>query len=131
MLKYFLLALGGALGTVLRYIVSGIDYRLADGIFPASTLAVNLAGSLGIGFFWGLFEQVSISPQTRLFIFMGIFGGFTTFSTFSLENFHLLRDGEYKIALLNIILSNLFGIILVFAGYFIALALINLLVKRG
>ncbi|MFB3918973.1 MAG: fluoride efflux transporter CrcB [Candidatus Velamenicoccus archaeovorus] len=125
-MKFFLIGLGGAIGTVLRYIISGLDYKYSYGIFPISTLVVNLAGSFAIGFLWGLFEVVAISPQVRMFIFIGVLGGFTTFSTFALENFNLFRDGEHPIALLNILVSNLCGIFLVFAGYALARMFVSL-----
>ncbi len=116
-MKILLLASGGAIGTILRYYLSGLAYRGSSGMFPWGTLAVNLGGSLVIGFLWGLFEAKGMSPQMRNFIFIGILGGFTTFSTFALESFNLIRDGEIRIALANIIVSNLFGMILVFAGF--------------
>lgn len=119
-MKYLLVALGGAAGTLLRYIVSGLDYKYSNGVFPFSTLVVNLSGSFAIGFLWGLFEGSTLSPAIRMFIFIGILGGYTTFSTFTLENFNLIRDGEVRIALVNVLSSNALGICLVFAGYIIA-----------
>ena len=118
---------GGAAGTVLRYVFSGFVYRCtAAGVFPAGTLAVNLAGSLVIGFLWGLFELTAVSVNVRLFLLIGVLGGFTTFSTFSLENFSLLRDGEYMLALTNVLLSTLAGILLVFVGYGFSRLLLSL-----
>jgi len=125
MLRLFFIALGGSIGTLLRYIASGIDYRFSNGVFPVSTLAVNLAGSLAIGFLWGIAECLAISSMMRMFIFIGILGGFTTFSTFCLENFNLIRDGEFGIALINILASNIIGVILVFAGFAAARFLIS------
>jgi len=125
MLKFLLIGLGGAIGAVARYIVSGIDYKWSFGIFPVSTLIVNLSGSFVIGFLWGLFEVVAVSSNLRMFVFIGILGGFTTFSTFALENFNLLKDGERNIAFLNILISNMLGIGLVFAGYLIAKLVVN------
>ncbi|HQP91776.1 MAG TPA: CrcB family protein [Candidatus Omnitrophota bacterium] len=125
MTKIILIGLGGAIGSIVRYILSGIDYRLSGGVFPVSTIVVNLLGSFAIGFLWGLFEVVAISSGSRMFIFMGILGGFTTFSTFALENFNLIRDGERNIAFANIILSNFFGVGLVFIGYGLSRMLIN------
>lgn len=120
MLRFFYVGIGGAIGAVLRYCVSGITYRFLGGGFPWGTLSVNLIGSLLIGFLWGLFESVVVSQNIRLLLFIGILGSFTTFSTFSLENFHLLRDKEFGFFALNVTVNLLFGIILIFAGYFIS-----------
>ena len=126
MLRYFFVALGGALGSVFRYAVSGLDFKISNGIFPSSTLLVNLSGSLLIGLLWGLFERFEFSPLLRVFLFVGILGGFTTFSSFSLENFNLIRDGEIKTAVIYILITNLGGLALAFFGYFIARFLTNL-----
>jgi len=126
MLRFFVIGLGGAIGTLLRYIVGGLDYRFSSGIFPVSTLVVNVTGSLAIGFLWGIVDRFAVSPNTRLFIFIGILGGYTTFSTFSLETFNLMRDGEYRIALMNVFLSFILSIVAVFVGYFISKTLLNL-----
>lgn len=125
MLRFFVIALGGAIGAVLRYLVGGLDYRFSGGIFPVSTLVVNASGSLITGFLWGIVDRFAIPPNMRLFIFVGILGGYTTFSTFSLESFNLLRDGEYRIALLNIFFSNTLAVGFVFLGFFALRSLIN------
>ena len=127
MTKFILLAAGGAIGTLLRYSLSGLTYNFINGIFPWGTLVVNLAGSLAIGLLWGFFEMENMSPGLRNFIFAGVLGGFTTFSTFSLESFNLLRDGEIRLAISNIVVSNIVGIALVFAGFFISRYIINLI----
>jgi len=129
--RFFIIALGGAIGTLFRYILSGLDYKISNGIFPVSTLIINLLGSLVIGFLWGLFEHVTVSSQTRMFIFIGILGGFTTFSTFSLESFNLFRDGEFKIAIINIITTNVLGVALVFVGFAMAKLLTDFLKYGG
>jgi CrcB protein len=125
MTKILLIGLGGAIGAMSRYIISGIDYKYSFGIFPLSTLIVNLSGSFILGFLWGLFETVAVSSNIRMFIFIGILGGFTTFSTFALENFNLFRDGEKNIAFANILISNILGISLIYVGYILAKALMN------
>ncbi len=91
-----LVALGGALGSVLRWSVSSWLARLSrDAAFPWGTLAVNIAGSAAIGFVLTLaFERGSVPPAVRLFLVTGVLGGFTTFSAFSWETLTLMRDGH-------------------------------------
>ena len=126
MSKLILIAAGGAAGTLLRYSLSGLTYRVLDGIFPWGTLFVNLMGSFAIGLLWGVFEIENLSPNMRNFIFIGVLGGFTTFSTFALENFNLFRDGEIKLAISNLLASNIFGVLLVFTGFLLSKYIINL-----
>lgn len=126
MLRFFVIGLGGAIGTLLRYIMGGLDYRFSSGVFPISTFVVNVTGSLAIGFLWGIVDRFAISPNVRLFIFIGVLGGYTTFSTFSLETFNLMRDGEYRIAIMNAALSVVLSIGAVFAGYIASKTLMNL-----
>jgi CrcB protein len=103
-----------------------MTYRASGGIFPTGTLAVNLGGSLAVGCLWALFEKGALTPNARLFLLTGLLGGFTTFSTFTLENFSLLRDGELKLAAANVLVSNVAGIFLVFAGF----KGVNLILRR-
>jgi len=88
---------------------------------------VNLLGSFIIGLLWGTWETTNMSSHTRTFLFIGILGGFTTFSSFTLETMNLFRDGEYGMATLNILANNILGLILVFAGFFAARGLVNLI----
>lgn len=126
MLRFFYIAIGGAIGALLRYWISGVANRLFYSEFPWGTLSVNLIGSLIIGFLWGISEFVFISRDMKVLIFIGILGSFTTFSTFSLESFHLLRDGEYGFLSINIFLNFFLGIVLVFAGVFLSRYIFNL-----
>jgi len=126
-IKILLLLAGGAIGTVSRYAVSGLTHKYVDGTFPYGTLMVNILGSLIIGLLWGIWETANISSNMRTFIFIGILGGFTTFSTYSLETLNLFREGEVKMAVLNILANNVFGILMVFAGFFAARSLVNLI----
>ena len=116
-MKFIFIAAGGAVGALLRYAVSGLAQRSFEGVFPWGTLSVNLIGSFFIGFLGGIFERFTAPPNLKIFILIGLLGAFTTFSTFSFENFNLFRDGEIKLALSNILISNFFGIALVFAGF--------------
>ena len=120
-------AAGGAVGAVLRYVVSGWSQRMFPATFPWGTLIVNLSGSLVIGLLWGTFESVVVSPNIRLFVLIGLLGSFTTFSTFSLESLNLVRDGEYALLCWNVSLSVILGIGLAFTGYVSARSIIGVL----
>jgi CrcB protein len=100
----FLVGAGGFIGSILRYVVSGYVQQLAPSAgFPYGTLVVNLAGCLIIGFLAQLAEVRGVfTAETRIFIFIGILGGFTTFSTFGNETMNLLREGENWPALFNL-----------------------------
>jgi CrcB protein len=120
--QLLLLAAGGAIGTVGRYLVSSLAFRWFHGAFPVGTLAVNLLGSLAAGFLWGWFERAAVPPHLRLFLLAGVLGGFTTFSAFSLENLNLLRAGEVRIAVWNIVITNALCLAMAVAGFVIARA---------
>ena len=113
-----LVGTGGFLGSVLRYLISGWVFRLLDKPwFPAGTLAVNLAGCLAIGFLGGIAEQRRIfEPEIRFFVFVGILGGFTTFSAFAYETASLAHDARLTAALLNITLQVVVGLLAVWLG---------------
>ncbi len=114
--RILIIAAGGSIGAVLRYLISEIVYRFTSPTFPWGTLTVNLLGCYLIGLAWQYSEMYMVSTGTRIFVLTGILGAFTTFSTFSLETLTLLRDGEIKMAVLNQIASVSFGLILVIAG---------------
>ncbi len=98
--------LGGGLGAALRYWLSGGVYRFLPPTFPYGTLAVNVLGCLAIGFLMAFFEErFLVQPLLRLFLTIGILGGFTTFSTFSFETVELLREGSFVAGFTNIALS--------------------------
>jgi len=120
MVRLLYIAIGGAVGAVFRYLVSGWTHRVFDDGFPWGTLSVNLIGSLVIGLLWGVSEMITISNNIRLLVFLGILGSFTTFSTFSLENYNMLRDGEYWFVTVNIAATVFFGLMLVFLGLFLS-----------
>ena len=123
-MNWISIAVGGAAGALLRYLVSGWAYALLGEGFPWGTLSVNLIGSFLIGFLWRLFDQIAIAPNTRTLIFVGGLGAFTTFSTYGLESLNLLRSGQYKLGLLNMLGSNVLGILFVFLGFVAARAVL-------
>jgi CrcB protein len=118
MQRTILIALAGLAGTLLRYWVAGHVARQYEETFPWGTMAVNLIGCLLTGaVFYVTEERFLINPTVRTVVLIGLLGGFTTFSSYGLQTFVLLRDGEYGLATLNIITSNVLGLFMVWAGY--------------
>ncbi|MSS72628.1 MAG: fluoride efflux transporter CrcB [Candidatus Latescibacteria bacterium] len=114
--RLLLVGTGGFIGSVLRYLASGFVQQ-GTVQFPYGTLAVNLAGCLTIGFLSELAEAYGVfTPETRSFVFVGILGGFTTFSAFGNETVNLLRDGEGLLALANVGAHVVLGLGAVWAG---------------
>jgi len=105
-MKYWLIGLGGGLGTLARFWVSGLVARHFGETFPWGTLLVNLSGSLVIGFFatsTGTEGRWLVAPATREFFMLGVCGGYTTFSSFSLQTLKLIQDGEWFRAGANVV----------------------------
>ena len=117
--KILLVIAGGALGSLLRYMTSDLMQKYYQGGFPIGTFTVNIIGSFIIGILWSIAEIMNLSMSFRLFIFVGILGGFTTFSSFSIESINLIRDNHFKIALLYINATNVIGIAISFEGIFV------------
>ncbi len=108
---------GGCIGTIARYLLSKWITEISGPTFPMGTLVVNLLGSLLIGLFYGLSERGSLlSTEWRLFLTVGLCGGFTTFSTFATENLLLLRDNELFYFALYAGLSLFLSLVAVFLG---------------
>jgi CrcB protein len=119
MLKLLWVGCGGFLGSAARYVLGGWLNRLAArALFPYETLIINGIGCLTIGVLAGLIESRGVlTPETRLFVLVGILGGFTTFSSFGYETFQLLRDGETVAGAVNVLSQVFLGIGAVFAGH--------------
>jgi len=120
---YLWIGLGSALGGMARYWCSGVMARLIGETFPWGTLLVNVLGSLIIGFFATLVApdgRLFVDATTRQFVMLGILGGYTTFSSFSLQTLALLNDGEWLYAGLNIGASVILCLVAVWVGHIIA-----------
>ncbi len=127
-MKILAIGIGGIIGTLLRYWVSGVFNYLISEDFPWGTLSVNLIGSFFIGLLWALFsKRLYLNPELRALIFIGILGSFTTFSSYALESLNLFRNNEIKAAILNIVYNNVFGLFAVILGTASAYYLIKLL----
>jgi len=111
-------ALGGAVGSVSRYLLGTWAQAISNSIdFPYGTLTVNLIGCFVIGFLSQLAEGRGVfTPESRLLVFFGLLGGFTTFSSFGNDTINLLRDGEVLNALVNVGANVIVGLFLVWLG---------------
>jgi fluoride exporter len=121
--SYFWIAVGSALGGVARYWCSGVAARLVGETFPWGTFIVNVIGSFIIGFFatlTGPDGRVYASSLVRQFVMFGICGGYTTFSSFSLQTLNLMNDGEWFRAGANVVLSVICCMAAVWAGHVLA-----------
>ena len=123
MLIYLAVAAGSALGGVARFWLSGFMARRVGETFPWGTLAVNVTGSFAIGFFatlTGTEGRWLVSPTSRQFFMLGFCGGYTTFSSFSIQTLSLARDGEWLKAGANVVLSMVLNLAAVYAGHIAA-----------
>lgn len=123
---YFWVMLGSALGGGARYAVAGLAASHLGATFPWGTLIVNVTGSFIIGFFstlTGPDGRILVGTEGRQFVMTGVCGGYTTFSSFSLQTLNLVRDGEMILAGANIGLSFLLCLLSVWAGHALASAL--------
>ena len=127
MIKVLILITGGAIGSALRYWVSMWVQRSMLYSFPFGILSVNVIGSFLIGFCWSLAEDYNFSVNTRAFLFTGLFGGCTTFYSFALDKMSLMKTGDYKLAFINILASNILGLIAVFLGLLLGKNVLSLL----
>jgi CrcB protein len=124
MQKTILIAAAGFAGTLLRYWLAGLVTRTHGETFPWGTIVVNLVGCLITGAVLNITEEtLLINPAIRTVIMIGLLGGFTTFSAYGLQTFMLLREGQFGLATLNVAVSNVLGLFMVWAGYSLAKAL--------
>jgi CrcB protein len=115
---YLLVAVGGALGSMARYGTGVVVGKAWDSAFPLATMMINIVGSLAMGLFIGYITRTTPAWQAdaRLFVAVGIFGGFTTFSSFSLDAIAMLERGDIGPALLYVVGSVFVGLAALYGG---------------
>jgi CrcB protein len=126
-LDYILVMAGGALGTGARFWLSGFVAERGGEFFPLGTLVVNVTGSFAIGFLAAFTDpegSLLVSPRLREFFMIGVCGGYTTFSSFSLQTLDFVRDGDWFKAGLNTLLSFACCLLAVWLGRILALAML-------
>ena len=127
MLNYMVVMVGGALGTGARFWLSGFVAERGGELFPLGTLVVNVTGSFAIGFLAAFTDPEGsflVSPRVRQFFMIGVCGGYTTFSSFSLQTLDLVRNGDWFKACLNIVLSFVCCLLAVWLGRILALVML-------
>lgn len=111
-----IIAFGGSLGAVSRYLISKNIQSIFNQVLPLGTLFVNVIGSFLIGFLFYLFDYVIVPGEIKSFLTIGFLGAFTTFSTFSLETINLFKAGEIKLGITNILTNNILCLVMVILG---------------
>lgn len=119
--KYLVIAVGGSIGAILRYLTGEYSARLFGTWLPYGTLIVNVVGSFILSFFMILFlEKLSLDPLWRLFVAVGFCGSYTTLSSITYETLSIVMDGDYVRALLNVALNFGLSFLSAFAGIVLA-----------
>jgi CrcB protein len=120
-MKWILIACGGAIGSVARYWLQGAVYSLTGLAFPLGTVVVNVLGCFLIGLLYALFSgPFPVRDEIRIGLMVGVLGGFTTFSAFSLETLLMGQEGRTGLAFLNVLLSCVLGLLAVWCGHRLA-----------
>ncbi len=121
MINYLIIGVGGFLGAIARYAIGVWIGQKWGRIFPFGTFVINVSGSFFIGLLMPLFtERFMVNPQWRLFLVVGFLGAYTTFSTFEYETGRLIKDGEWLVATMNVVLSVFVGFVALKIGEVIA-----------
>ena len=126
-MQILFIAIGGSVGAVSRFLLSGFINRASNDVFPWGTIAVNMIGSFLIGLFIELFSHTFIPDNLRSILLIGFLGAFTTFSTYALESINLLQGNEIKLFIQNILIHNILGLVCVIFGIYISRIVIKYL----
>lgn len=126
MSEVVLVFLGAGIGGVLRFVLGSLVYAYTGRNFPWGTLVINLSGSFIMGFLFVVITQkfTNLAPYLTALILVGVLGGYTTFSSFSIETLRLFQDGKVAYAFANIFVSTIFGVLLAWFGYVLAQKLV-------
>jgi fluoride exporter len=121
LIEYLLVAGGGGVGALLRYVAATAIMKKYGGLFPLGTFVINVTGSFLIGFLMTVLTvRYKLDPRWRLLLVVGVLGGYTTFSSFEWETFTAVRDGAFYLGALNVILSVMLGYVAVWLGSMLA-----------
>lgn len=126
MREIVLVFLGAGFGGVSRFVLGSLVYSYTGRNFPWGTLAINLTGSFIMGFLFVIFAQkfTNLAPYLIALVLVGVLGGYTTFSSFSIETLRLFQDGKIMYAIMNVLVSTIGGILLAWLGYALATKLV-------
>lgn len=125
-MKYIYLMAGGATGTLLRYLSTiWISGNIMNFRFPWGTFFVNLTGCFVIGLLAGMNEHNNWNAEFKTFLFAGLLGGFTTYSSYALESLNLIRAGEFGLMFIYIASTTLIGLLLAFSGFYLGTQIIK------
>ncbi|MBL0102706.1 MAG: fluoride efflux transporter CrcB [Bacteroidetes bacterium] len=125
-MKYIYLMAGGAIGTLLRYLSSlWIAETIFHFRFPWGTFFVNLVGSFVIGLLAGMNQNNQWNMELKTFLFAGLLGGFTTYSSYALESLNLIRAGEFGLTIIYITSTTLIGLLMAAAGFWLGSQLVK------
>lgn len=124
MINYIVISVGAAIGGAFRYGLASFIQKRVESFFPYGTLIVNILGSFALGFImYYLDEKEILSPQMRLFLTVGLCGGFTTFSTFSYETLNLMRNSQFLLASANVLGNVFICLIAIYLAYIFSKAI--------
>lgn len=126
MREIVLVFLGAGFGGVSRFVLGSLVYSYTGRNFPWGPLAINLTGSFIMGFLFVIFAQkfTNLAPYLIALVLVGVLGGYTTFSSFSIETLRLFQDGKIMYAIMNVLVSTIGGILLAWLGYALATKLV-------